>query len=195
MFVIAGLGNPGLQYRKTRHNIGFMAIDTLAKELKISIKTKAFGGLVGEGELNGQRVLLVKPQTYMNLSGDCLQAIMHFYKLPPRQLIVLVDDVALPLGSLRIRSKGSAGSHNGLKSIIACLNSQDFPRIRIGCGQDESLLLRDYVLKRPPKQELKALEDSYRQVQDALSLIVEGKIEQAQGQFNKKHEGSKSKEV
>ena len=191
MYIIAGLGNPGLSYRKTRHNIGFMAVDALADSLGIKIKDKQFSGLLGEGMLEGERVLLVKPQTYMNLSGDCLQQVMHFYKLPPEKLIVLVDDIELPLGSLRIRAKGSAGTHNGLKSIIACLNSDAFPRIRIGCGQDRTLLLRDYVLKRPSKEEMAVLEQSYKNAAEACALIVRGQTDKAQALFNKRHEGEK----
>lgn len=151
MYIIAGLGNPGLSYSRTRHNIGFMALDALARRWGIRIHTRAFQGLVGEGLFEGEKVLLIKPQTYMNLSGSCLREVMGFYKLPPEKLIVLVDDVELPLGSLRIRSKGSAGTHNGLRSILSCLGSDNFVRIRIGCGQDQSLLLRDFVLKRPGK--------------------------------------------
>ena len=191
MYVIAGLGNPGLSYRKTRHNIGFMAVDALAERLGIKIKDKRFSGLIGEGMLDSERVLLVKPQTYMNLSGDCLQQVMHFYKLPPEKLIVLVDDIELPLGALRIRAKGSAGTHNGLKSIIACLNSENFARIRIGCGQDKTLMLRDYVLKRPPKEEMAVLEESFKNAGEACRLIVSGRTEQAQALFNKRHEGPK----
>ncbi len=190
MYIIAGLGNPGLTYRKTRHNIGFMALDAIGESWGIKIKTKAFQGLVGEGLFQGEKVLLVKPQTYMNLSGNCIGEIMHFYKLPPEKLIVLVDDVELPLGSLRIRGKGSAGTHNGLRNIIACLNSDAFVRVRIGCGQDQSLQLRDFVLKRPGKEEQKVLEISYDHVREAAELIVQGRLDQAQMKFNKKHEAS-----
>ena len=194
MYVIAGLGNPGLSYRKTRHNIGFMAVDALADSLGIKIKEKRFSGLIGEGELENERVLLVKPQTYMNLSGDCLQQVMHYYKLPPEKLIVLVDDIELPLGALRIRAKGSAGTHNGLRSIIACLNSENFARIRIGCGQDKTLMLRDFVLKRPPKEERVVLEESYKNAGEACRLIVSGHTDRAQALFNKRHEGPKPEE-
>ena len=173
MYVIAGLGNPGLSYRKTRHNIGFMALDVLADRMGVKIKDKKFSGLLGEGELNGERVILVKPQTYM---------------LPPEKLLVLCDDVDLPCGSLRIRARGSAGTHNGLKSIIACLNSENFPRIRIGAGQDVSLQLRDYVLKRPSKDEQVTLAEAYEKAADAAALIVKGDVEGAQSRFNKRHE-------
>ena len=165
-----------------------MALDVIAERIGVKIKDKKFSGLLGEGELNGERVILVKPQTYMNLSGDCLQQVMHFYKLPPEQLMVLCDDVDLPCGSLRIRARGSAGTHNGLRSIIACLNSENFPRIRIGAGQDVSLQLRDYVLKRPGKAEAALLAEAYEKAADAAALIVKGDVEGAQSRFNKRHE-------
>ncbi len=189
MFVIAGLGNPGLSYRKTRHNVGFMALDRLADELGVSLKTKGFSALYGEGKVGAERVVLMKPQTYMNLSGDAVQQLMHFYKLPPQNLIVLCDDVELPVGSLRIRLKGSAGTHNGLRNIIACLNSEDFARIRIGVGQDRSLELRDYVLKRPDKAEFALLDDCFAAAADAAQRIVAGHADEAMSKYNKKHEG------
>lgn len=185
MYIIAGLGNPGLSYSRTRHNIGFMALDALARRWGIRIHTRAFQGLVGEGLFEGEKVLLIKPQTYMNLSGSCLREVMGFYKLPPEKLIVLVDDVELPLGSLRIRSKGSAGTHNGLRSILSCLGSDNFVRIRIGCGQDQSLLLRDFVLKRPGKGEMALLEEAYAHAAEAAELIVSGHTDRAQMLFNK----------
>ena len=188
MYVIAGLGNPGLSYRKTRHNIGFMALDVIAERIGVKIKDKKFSGLLGEGELNGERVILVKPQTYMNLSGDCLQQVLHFYKLPPEKHIALCDDGDPPRGGLRPRAQGSAGTHNGLRSIIACLNSENFPRIRIGAGQDISLQLRDYVLKRPGKEEAALLQEAYEKAADAAALIVKGDVEGAQSRFNKRHE-------
>lgn len=188
MYVIAGLGNPGLSYRKTRHNIGFQALDVLAEGLKCKVKEKAFSGLTGEAQLMGERVLLVKPQTYMNLSGDCIGQILRYYKVPPEKLIVLLDDIELPVGSLRIRAKGSAGTHNGLRSIIGCIGSESFPRIRIGAGQDTSLQLRDYVLKRPGKAEQALLQEAYENAAEAVGLIVSGRIEEAQGKFNKRHE-------
>ena len=131
---------------------------------------------------------MVKPQTYMNLSGDCIGQILRYYKVPPEKLIVLLDDVELPVGSLRIRAKGSAGTHNGLRSIIGCIGSENFPRIRIGAGQDTSLQLRDYVLKRPGKAEQALLQEAYENATEAVGLIVSGKIEEAQGKFNKRHE-------
>ena len=188
MFLIVGLGNPGLSYKKTRHNAGFQALDVLAERFGVRIRTKGFSALYGEGHIGGERVILAKPQTYMNLSGDAVQSILHFYKLPPENLIVLYDDIDLPIGSMRIRANGSAGSHNGMRSVIACVGSENFARIRIGVGKDESLLLRDYVLKRPGKAEQAALNEVFAHAADAAALIVEGKINEAQTKYNKKHE-------
>ncbi len=195
MYLIVGLGNPGLSYKKTRHNAGFQALDKLADKLNVRIKTKGFSALYGEGKIDGERVILVKPQTYMNLSGDAVQSLLHFYKLEPDRLIVLYDDIDLPLGSMRIRANGSAGSHNGMRSVIACVNSENFPRIRIGVGKDESVLLRDYVLKRPSKAEQKTLDEVFENAADATILIVQGNIGEAQTRYNKKHEKNSSVSV
>ena len=195
MYLIAGLGNPGLSYAKTRHNAGFQALDALAKRLNVRIKTKGFSALYGEGRIDGERVILMKPQTYMNNSGEAVQALMHFYKLEPEKLIVLYDDIDLPLGSMRIRANGSAGTHNGMRSIIACIHSETFARIRIGVGRDDSLVLRDFVLKRPSKAEQKTLDETFENAADAAILIVQGKIGEAQTQFNKKHEKNSSVSV
>ena len=195
MYLIAGLGNPGLSYAKTRHNAGFQALDALAKRLNVRIKTKGFSALYGEGRIDGERVILMKPQTYMNNSGEAVQALMHFYKLEPEKLIVLYDDIDLPLGSMRIRANGSAGTHNGMRSVIACVGSENFARIRIGVGKDESLLLRDYVLKRPSKAEQKTLDEVFENAADAAILIVQGSIGEAQSKYNKKHEKNRSVSV
>lgn len=192
MYLIVGLGNPGLSYRKTRHNAGFQALDALAEKLDIRVKTKGFSALYGEGRIGNERVILAKPQTYMNLSGDAVQSLLHFYKLAPERLIVLCDDIDLPLGSMRIRANGSAGTHNGLRSIIACIHSENFARIRIGVGKDESVLLRDYVLKRPSKEEQKTLDEVFENAADAAALIVSGNIGEAQSKYNKKHEKNRS---
>jgi len=192
MYLIAGLGNPGLSYRKTRHNAGFQALDALAERLGVRVKTKGFSALYGEGRIGNERVILMKPQTYMNLSGDAVQSLLHFYKLEPERLIVLYDDIDLPIGSMRIRANGSAGSHNGMRSIISCVGSEHFPRIRIGVGKDESLQLRDYVLKRPSKAEQQMLEEVFENAADAAELIVSGSIDKAQMKYNKKHEKNRS---
>ena len=192
MYLIVGLGNPGLSYKKTRHNAGFQALDVLAERFGIRVKTKAFSALYGEGSIENERVILCKPQTYMNLSGDAVQSLLHFYKLEPDRLIVLYDDIDLPIGSMRIRASGSAGSHNGMRSIISCIHSEDFARIRIGVGKDESLLLRDYVLKRPSKEEQKQLDEVFAHAADAAAMIVAGNIGDAQSKYNKKHEKNRS---
>jgi PTH1 family peptidyl-tRNA hydrolase len=192
MYLIAGLGNPGLSYKKTRHNAGFQALDVLAARHGVRVKTKGFSALYGEGRIGTERVILMKPQTYMNLSGDAVQSLMHFYKLAPDRLIVLYDDIDLPIGSLRIRANGSAGSHNGMRSVISCVGSEAFARIRIGVGKDESILLRDYVLKRPSKAEQQALNEVFEHAADAAELIVAGRIGDAQMQYNKKHEKNRS---
>ena len=190
MFVIAGLGNPGLLYQRTRHNAGFQALDTIADELHIKVTKRGFSGIYGEGVYGGERVVLVKPTTYMNLSGDCIQALLHFYKCPVERLIVLYDDIDLPVGALRIREKGSAGTHNGMRSIIACVGSENFPRIRIGVGDragDKDL--KDHVLGKPGKEEQKLLESAFCDAAGAAKLILEGNLQEAQARYNKRHIG------
>ncbi len=190
MFVIAGLGNPGILYQRTRHNAGFQALDKIAQELHIRMTKRGFSGIYGEGVYNGERVVLVKPTTYMNLSGNCIQAVMHFYKCSVENLIVLYDDIELPVGSLRIREKGSAGTHNGMRSIIACVNSENFPRIRIGVGDRAGGRdLKDHVLGKPGKAEQAALEDAFNDATEAAKLIIEGKLMEAQAKYNKRHIG------
>ncbi len=190
MYLIAGLGNPGLSYRKSRHNVGFLALDAIAEKAGIRIRQKGFSGLYGDGTLGSERVILVKPQTYMNLSGDCVGQMLRFYKLPPERLLVIYDDIDLPVGAIRIRPSGSAGTHNGMRSILATVHSEQYPRIRIGIGKDEQLLLTDYVLKRPSRPEQALLADAYDRAAEAAALIVSGRIDEAQQRFNKKHEGT-----
>ena len=194
MYIVAGLGNPGLLYRKSRHNAGFQALDELASELNVRVHKRSMSGICGEGTVDGERVILVKPQTYMNLSGDCIQQFLHFYKVPAENLIVMYDDVDLPVGSLRIRANGSPGTHNGMKSVTACVNSQNFPRIRIGMGAQEGKDLKDYVLDKPSKEEQKILEQTFKNAADAALMIIRGDIGKAQAAYNKKHEGRKAKE-
>ena len=149
MKVIVGLGNPGTKYAGTRHNIGFDTVTALADKYSIKLKDKKFNGLIGEGFIEGEKVMLVQPQTYMNLSGECVGMIAGFYKLDAEDIIVICDDINLDTGRLRIRAKGSAGGHNGLKNIIAHLGTEAFPRIRIGVGEKtEGWDLADYVLAR-----------------------------------------------
>ena len=195
MLVIVGLGNPGLAYRKTRHNVGFLAVDRLAERCGVKFNKKGFSAVYGEGVVGGQRAILVKPQTYMNNSGEAVQQILNFYKLPPEQLIVLYDDIDLPIGSMRIRANGSAGTHNGMRSILACVHSESFPRVRIGIGKDESLMLADYVLKKPSKEDQKVLDEVFDRAADAAELIAAGRITDAQGKYNKKHEANVSASI
>ena len=189
MFIIAGLGNPGLTYRRSRHNAGFQALDVLAKLLHTRVTKRGFSGIYGEGVRNGERIILIKPTTYMNLSGDCIQKILHFYKCPVENLIVLYDDIELPVGTLRIRERGSAGTHNGMRSVIACVGSEEFPRVRIGVGDRNGGDLKDHVLGKPSKKDQAVLEESFAQAVDAALLIVDGKISDAQAKYNKRHIG------
>ncbi len=184
MHLIVGLGNPGLSYKKSRHNAGFMAIDALCLKTGISVRQKGFSSLYGEGAIAGERVVILKPQTYMNLSGNAVIQALNYYKIPLENLIVIYDDIELPLGRLRIRDHGSAGTHNGMRSIIQCVHGEGFPRIRIGMGHDESLTLVDFVLKKPSKEEFKILNVSFEQAAEAAILAVQGRLCEAQAKFN-----------
>lgn len=186
MFVIAGLGNPSSKYEKTRHNVGFDVIDMLAEKYNISIRDRKHRALCGSGMIAGQKVLLVKPQTFMNLSGESLGAILNFYKLDPEsELIVIYDDVSLAPGRLRIRKKGSAGGHNGIKSIISHIGTQEFLRIKIGVGEKPpGWDLADYVLGRFSREDRKRMEEAFERACDAVELMVQGEADQAMNQFN-----------
>ena len=154
MTVIAGLGNPGKEYDKTKHNVGFWVIDQLAKEYNIDVTKFKHKALIGDGVIAGKKVLLVKPQTYMNLSGESIREILKFYKIPIEQFYVIYDDTSLPLSSVRIREKGSAGGHNGIKNIIAHLNTDAFIRIKVGIGEKPNGWdLADYVLAKFSKDD------------------------------------------
>ena len=187
MKVIVGLGNPDRKYEGTRHNIGFAAIDYLEDKYKIPVTTKKHKGMIGSGYMEGEKVLFVKPYTYMNLSGECLRSVMDFYKLEPEDFIVIYDDINLEVGQLRIRKKGSAGGHNGIKSIISHLGSQEFPRIRIGVGEKpKEYDLADYVLGHFTKEELKIYDEAMPKIAGAVELMVWDKISEAMNQYNKK---------
>ena len=190
MKVIAGLGNPGVAYEKTRHNAGYQALDALAGLLSVRVTKRGFSGEYGEGIFEGGRVLLIKPTTYMNLSGDCVSQVLHYYKVLPQNLTVLYDDIDLPLGSLRIREHGSAGTHNGMRSVIACLGTEEFARIRIGVGRQTDCALKDFVLSKPSKEEQELLSAAFRNAAEAAKLILAGRMSDAQARYNKKHEGS-----
>ncbi|MBQ3427039.1 MAG: aminoacyl-tRNA hydrolase [Clostridia bacterium] len=188
MYIIAGLGNPGKNYEMTRHNIGFHTIDYIANELGVQVKKLKHRALYGEAVINGERVLLIKPQTFMNNSGESIAEFARFYKVPVENVIIISDDVALEAGRIRVRGKGSAGGHNGLKSIIYHLNSDQFPRIRIGVGapKHEDYDLADYVLGRFSKDEIPLFEDTIRKVYGAVGEIISHGYESAMNKYNAK---------
>lgn len=186
MYVIAGLGNPGKKYENTRHNMGFITVDQLAEKHDIKVDKLKFKALVGEGRIAGQKVLLVKPQTYMNLSGESIREVMHFYKLEPENLIVIYDDIDIELGALRIRKFGSAGTHNGMKSVVYQLQSDRFPRIRIGIGSQKKGDLVDFVIGGFSKEEVPVLEETVTKAVGAIECILESDVDIAMNRFNTK---------
>lgn len=188
MYVIVGLGNPGTKYEKTRHNVGFDVIDLLAEENHISVTEKKHKALMGKGRVAGQAVILVKPQTFMNLSGESVAEIIRFYKIDAEdELIVISDDVTLDAGVIRIRRKGSAGGHNGLKNIIAHLHTENFKRIRVGVGKaEQGGDMIAHVLGRFPAEDRKRVELSYERTVKAIECMVCDDIEQAMNLYNGK---------
>ncbi len=186
-YIVAGLGNIGKEYERTRHNAGFMALDALAKHYSAEVKTVKFHSLVGECKIAGARVLLMKPTTYMNNSGVAIAEAASFYKIPPERVLVLHDEISFDVGVMRIRRKGSAGGHNGLKSIIAHLGSEEFPRIKIGVGKKPSpeYDLVDFVLGRFPEADLSALNAQHQSICEAAALIIAGKIEDAMSKYSR----------
>lgn len=188
MYMIAGLGNPGTKYAHTRHNAGFEAVGRLADRYRIDIGTKKFQALCGTGVIEGQKVLLIEPQTYMNLSGQSLRAACDFYKIDPEEeLIVLYDDISLDPGQLRVRKKGSAGGHNGIKSIIAHLGTQNFLRIKIGVGEKpQGYDLADYVLSRFDKEAQDQMEEAFKRAADAAARLLTEDPERVMNEFNVK---------
>lgn len=185
-WLIAGLGNPETKYDGSRHNAGFAALDYLSDKWNIPLNKTKFQGLWGQGDVDGRRVVLLKPLTYMNLSGESIGPLADFFKIPPQQVLVLCDDVTQAPGKLRIRPSGSAGGHNGLKNIIARLGGQEFPRIRIGVGAKPhpDYDLADWVLGKFPPEDAKALVDRWPDVDAAARLIMEGKLALAQSKYN-----------
>lgn len=183
--VIVGLGNPGNKYENTRHNVGFSTIDLLSVKHGIKVDRLKHRALTGDGSIKGERVLLVKPQTFMNLSGESVRDIAEWYKLPMENIIVIYDDVDLPVGTVRIRPKGSSGTHNGMKSVIYQLQSDDFPRIRIGIGKaPEGWDLADYVLSRFSGDEAKDIRQSVERAADAAASIVADGVAAAMNLYN-----------
>ena len=188
MRIIIGLGNPGDAYRGTRHNVGFETIDKLSFDFNIKLKNnRRFRAHIGEGRIGQTPVLLAKPQTFMNLSGRSVKTILNFYKLPPSEIIVVYDDVSLPVGDIRVREKGSAGGQKGIMDIIAQLATDEFPRVRIGIGEKpENWDLADYVLSRFPKSEWEAMIQGVTKAGDAVGFILREGTAAAMNEFNRK---------
>ena len=186
MFIIAGLGNPDEKYQGTRHNVGFDVVDRLAEKYQIAVDTKKHRALIGKGVIEGQKVLLVKPQTYMNLSGEAVHEAAQFYKIPADHVLVIYDDVSLPVGKLRVRPTGSAGGHNGIKNIIAHLGTQEFPRIKIGTGAPSGggAEMIDWVIGVPSQAERKILVESFENAVKAAEDIIENGCQKAMNDYN-----------
>ena len=185
MRLIVGLGNPGREYEKTRHNVGFVAIDYLAEQAGIKLGKIKFKGIYGEGFIGNEKCILLKPQTFMNLSGESVRDAAEFYKIPPEDIIVIYDDVNLETGKVRIRPNGSAGGHNGMKSIIYLLNSDNFPRIRFGVGAPQHDLA-DHVLGRFNEQDGINVTNAIKRIEDIISVMISKDISEAMSRFNNK---------
>ena len=185
-WLIVGLGNPGEKYENTRHNVGFQVIDELAERQGKPVQRLKFKALTGLLTIGGEKALVLKPVTYMNLSGEAVRPAADFYKLPPERILVISDDVALAAGRLRIRAKGSAGGHNGLKSIIQHLGTDQFPRIRVGVGEKPhpDYDLADWVLGRPQGEDKKAIDAAVKRAADAVECILTQGLERGMGKFN-----------
>ncbi len=184
MYIIVGLGNPGKKYDLTRHNVGFETIDRLAEKHQIKVDKIKYKALIGEGVICGERVMLVKPQTYMNLSGETVQSICRYYQVPMEKLIVIYDDVDTDFAKLRIRKKGSSGTHNGMRNIIYLIQKDDFPRIRIGIGKSSTLALRDFVLQKFNKDEMIDMNETFDKAAKAVETILQEGIEIAMNRYN-----------
>ena len=184
MYVIVGLGNPGKQYQQTRHNVGFNAIDVLSEKLGIRVDKIKYKAVVGEGLYQGGKVMLVKPQTFMNLSGESVMKIMKYFNLPIENLIVIFDDIDTDLGKLRIRKKGSAGTHNGMRNIIYLLQKDEFPRVRIGIGKPERGDLKDFVLRKFSQDEKVIISDTISRAAEAALAIIREDVDKAMNQYN-----------
>ena len=187
-WLVVGLGNPGGEYQNTRHNAGFMAVDRIADALDVRITKIKYKALCATANYRGQKLLLLKPETFMNASGLAVEAAAHFYKIPPERVLVLFDDISLPVGKLRIRKNGSAGGHNGLKSIISCLGSDQFPRVKIGVGAKPhpDYDLADWVLSTVSKTEWPDYQDAMEHAAEAALCIVKNGCEKAAAEYNGK---------
>ncbi len=185
-YLVVGLGNPGAKYETTRHNAGFLCVTLLEDTLNFKVKKLKFHALIGDTKIAGKKVLVMKPQTMMNNSGIAVGECAKFYKIPPENIIVIFDDISLVPGKMRIRRKGSAGGHNGIKSIISALGSEDFPRIKLGVGQKPhpDFDLADWVLGNIPKEDIPLMRDAMKNACDALEYIVKGDFETAMSKYN-----------
>lgn len=183
MYIIAGLGNPGSKYENTRHNMGFKAIDAMASEFGIDVNRAKFKGLIGEGRIGSEKVILLKPQTYMNLSGQSVREIMNFYKIPEDNLIVIYDDFDLPIGSIRVRKSGGPGTHNGMKSVVQELGSRKFPRVRVGIGSSDGSTIQ-FVIGKVGKDEQQILNEAAEAAASAAADIIRIGIENAMNIHN-----------
>jgi len=184
MYIIVGLGNPGKEYEKTRHNSGFMVIDELAKYMGIEVNKKKFKAEIGEGIIKGEKVILVKPQTYMNNSGESIIELVKYYKIDLDRLVVIYDDIDLDVGRIRIRKSGSAGTHNGMRSIVNYLDNTAFPRIRVGIGKNQVGDLVNHVLGKFKGDELEIISDSIIKASEAARIIVSDGIDTAMNKMN-----------
>ena len=187
MYIIAGLGNPSKEYEYTRHNAGFDAVDRLASKLGTELTERKHRALCGRALIGGEKVLLLRPQTFMNLSGESIGQAADFYKVDPQHIIILYDDISLEVGQLRIRTKGSAGGHNGIKNIIAHLGTQDFPRIKIGVGaKPDRMDLADYVLSRFSQTDRRVMEDAFEEAAEAAQMLIMEGPDAAMNRYNGK---------
>ncbi|MDO4754074.1 MAG: aminoacyl-tRNA hydrolase [Bacillota bacterium] len=185
MFLIVGLGNPGKRFDLTRHNAGFLALDLLAERLGTKINKIKFQSLIGEAQFGGEKLVLMKPQTFMNLSGEAVRAAAEYYKIPSEHIIVIYDDIDIAFGSLRLRPKGSAGTHNGMRNILYQLETEHFPRVRIGIkGDRRGAELHEYVLSRFAKEDERTLKEVLKCAADAALAIVEEGVDSAMNRFN-----------
>lgn len=189
MKMIVGLGNPGKEYVDTRHNIGFKVIDALASMLNVEVKKRKFGARLGETDFEGKKLILLKPWTYMNRSGQAVATAIGFYKLPLPELLIVTDDMALEPGVIRMRARGSAGGHNGLKSIIEALGGEDFSRLRCGIGSAGVAEAYDYVLSKAPAEEQKMIDSAIDRARDAVLCWIRSGVDVAMNEFNEKFKG------
>ena len=185
MYFIVGLGNPGRQYENTRHNVGFLTIDYLANKHNIDVKISKFKELYGQGEISGQKVMLIKPQTYMNNSGEAVRDFRNFYKFEEDKLIVIVDDIDIDFGKIRIKQKGSAGTHNGMKSIIYQLQYDTFPRIKVAVGKKPDYMdLANFVLSGFSEKEVEIIREEIKLASQSIETLLESGIDKAMNKFN-----------